>query len=80
MRKPRLYSIQSTHARECEQVLAELLELAKAGRVTGLTWAIVTDDREIRFGRVGLMGRNAGLAMLSLMRKAARIINSQTPK
>ncbi|NMF98415.1 hypothetical protein GPA27_13570 [Aromatoleum toluolicum] len=75
MRKPRLYSIQSRNARECEQVLSELLALAKAGRISGLNWSAVTDGREILSGRAGVMQRDEGLALLSSFRKASDIAN-----
>lgn len=75
MRKPRLYSIQSTHARECEQVLERLLDLARSGRITGLNWSALTDEREVVTGRAGVLKRNHGLALLTSSRKSIRIID-----
>ncbi|MCK0507947.1 hypothetical protein [Aromatoleum anaerobium] len=80
MRKPRLYSIQSRHARECEQVLSELLELAKAGRLTGLNWSAITNGREVASGRAGVMAHDDGLALLSSFRKAAKIADDSEPR
>lgn len=73
MRKPRLYSIQSRHARECEQVLSELLALAKAGRVTGINWSVATDSREVISGAAGVMAKDESLALFSAFRKATKI-------
>jgi len=80
MRKPRLYSIQSRHARECEQILSELLELAKAGRLTGINWSAVTDGRGVVSGRAGVMARDDGLALLSSFRKATDIAGESQPR
>lgn len=73
MRKPRLYSIQSRHARECEQLLTELLALAKAGRITGINWSIVTDDRKVLSGASGVMAKDENLALFSAFRKATKL-------
>lgn len=75
----RLVDIHSRSSRECEQILSELLELAKAGRLTGINWSAVTDGRGVVSGRAGVMARDDGLALLSSFRKAVDIISDARP-
>lgn len=69
----RVVNLHVASSQECEQVLSELLALARAGRITGLNWSAVTDGREILSGRAGVMQRDEGLAALSSFRKAMDI-------
>lgn len=70
----RVVDIHSRNSRECEQVLSELLALAKAGRLTGLNWSAALHDRKVIAGRAGVMTRDGELALFSAFRKAVSIV------
>lgn len=73
----RVVNIHDQSARECEQVLSEILALVRAGRIVGLNWSAVTEGREIISGRAGVMKRDEGMALISSFRKAVDIISGQ---
>lgn len=69
----RVVDINSKSVRECEKMLSELLAHAKAGRITGINFSIVTNDRKVMSGRAGVMVHDETLALFSAFRKAIRI-------
>ncbi|WP_407280129.1 hypothetical protein U5817_06735 [Aromatoleum evansii] len=72
----RVVHIHEQNTRECVAVLEKLLESARAGRIIGLNWSAITDDREMIRGRTGLLKRNHALALLLASRMTLALTQS----